>query len=1060
LTNSYILGLDLGTNSIGWSAVTVDSKGNPNGILDMGVRIFSDGRDPQSKASRAVDRRIARGARRRRDRYLRRRANLLENLVILNLMPEDENASADVEQMDPYEIRARALDSPVSAFELGRALFHLNQRRGFKSNRKSDAGQSDAESGVTWESITELRARISESGSRTLGEYLSRRKRKGQTVRAHAYTQGLYPDRSLYENEFDAIRNSQEPHHTLNETQWDHLRQIIFHQRPLKPVEPGWCLFEEGEYRAPKALPIAQDYRIVQEVNNIKVRQPGDHSERFLTPEERGLCIKHLRTKTALKFDQLVKLLKLDPDTDVNLGRGGRDALKGDETSARMRRRATKKRAAIFGSAWDDIPTDKRTEIVRTLIDEEDLESVISTAQKEWSLNEESAVLVASMQLPAGHMNLSETAINKLLPHMETEGMLFHEAVGEVTEYSHHSDFRPDTAYDQLPYYGQVLSQHVSGGNPQSEEEDEVTRFGRITNPTVHIGLNQIRRVINKLISIHGKPEKITVELARELKLPPARVNEMNKRNRDNEAANEERTRSLEEAGIHVTGDGIRRLKLWEEQGPPGARICPYTGEIISFQKAVSAETEIDHILPRSRTLDDSYANQILCIAGANRQKGNRSPFEAFGTDKSRYSAMTTYAQNLPANKKWRFMPDAMDRFDDQGQFLDRQLNETMYLSRIARTYLAHLYNEKEEGRLRVHATPGRLTAKLRKGWGLDSVLDEIAGVPKADQGNGGKSRDDHRHHAIDAFVVAVTSPGILQLMSKAAEQIPNQDYGPLSKIAAMLPPWKEFTRETLKPYVEGIVVSHRPDHGTRLVEGKTSGQLHNETAYGLVEDLGDGNWLVAVRKALSNFARRAQLEAVRDPALKQALLNLWDATVAKGLKPADFAEQAANGVNVGGKSTKVRSVRVTEKQRVIEIRDPDGKSYKGYKPDSNEYGELWRLPDGKCQLSVVRRFDANSNSTDSSINRPHPAAKKMMRLQINDCVKSDENPKTLLRICQIKSAGVVVMAPLHEANVDARSRKGDIKYTNKNGSQLGREGFRKVGIDELGRVLDPHQTR
>ena len=96
MTNSYILGLDLGTNSIGWSAVTVDSNGNPNGILDMGVRIFSDGRDPQSKASRAVDRRVARGARRRRDRYLRRRANLLENLVILNLMPEDENARAEL----------------------------------------------------------------------------------------------------------------------------------------------------------------------------------------------------------------------------------------------------------------------------------------------------------------------------------------------------------------------------------------------------------------------------------------------------------------------------------------------------------------------------------------------------------------------------------------------------------------------------------------------------------------------------------------------------------------------------------------------------------------------------------------------------------------------------------------------------------------------------------------------------------------------------------------------------------------------------------------------------
>ena len=244
----YRLGLDMGTNSIGWAAIELDESGAPSGILNMGVRIFPDGRNPRDEASNAVQRRVARGQRRRRDRYIKRREDLINALVDYGLMPRDENdrkrIADDAEHFDPYDLRARALDRPLKPFELGRALFHLDQRRGFKSNRKA-AGDDESESKKTRADISELRRRIDESGARTLGEYLARRRKKGKAVRARP-DMGLYPDRAMYEREFDKIREAQKPHQNLTDEQWDNLCQIIFFQRPLKPVDPGWCLFEDG----------------------------------------------------------------------------------------------------------------------------------------------------------------------------------------------------------------------------------------------------------------------------------------------------------------------------------------------------------------------------------------------------------------------------------------------------------------------------------------------------------------------------------------------------------------------------------------------------------------------------------------------------------------------------------------------------------------------------------------------------------------------------------------------------------------------------------------------
>ena len=1051
----YRLGLDVGTNSIGWAAVKLDEDGESCGVLDMGVRIFPDGRDAKSEASNAVDRRLARGQRRRRDRYLKRRGGLMCALIDLGLMPKDAAERKALEELDPYKLRAAALDRPLEPYELGRALFHLDQRRGFKSNRKAGV-KDESEAKETQAGISDLRASIEASGARTLGEFLARRHEKGEPVRARSGL-GLYPDRAMYEDEFNKIREAQ---HHLSGEQWDKLREIIFFQRPLKPVDPGWCQFEGGEERAARALPVSQEFRMLQEVNNLKIRV-GIDPERPLDAGERERAMRRLRSGKDINLEKPTRDLKLPSGAKFNLARGGRKAVKGDETAVRLMKQ--KGGLELFGGRWLELPLDKRNEIVRFILDTEDPEAVRRKAMDKWELNDAAAGAVANMILPSGYSNLSEKAIRKLLPHLE-QGRVYSDAV-TAAGYPHHSDFRNAEAHERLPYYGQVLERDVVGADSSKDpdKDGEPACYGRFPNPTVHIGLNQLRRVANRLMESYGKPEEVVVELARDLKSNKEQRQNYERQQREGGDRNDRFRKSLEDAEIKVTAHTLMKLRLWEEQGDPQARVCPYTGTPISFEMVVSNETEIDHILPFSKTLDDSFANKVVCMAKANHYKGDRSPYEAFGHDPPGYDyeQILALAAKLPDNKRWRFDKDAMERFEGEEGFLDRQLNETRYLSRTARTYMAHLYDEKTEGRQRVRVIPGRVTALLRRGWGLEGMLrtDESGKIVR-------KQRNDHRHHAIDAFVVANTTQGLLQRFARAAGSSHDSEEK-LAKVAGATLPWEGFDRSHVKPFLDRIVVSYKPDHGTLGVPGKTTGQLHNETAYGLIDLSEDGASTVVTRKNLTDVKKRGDLDSVRDPTLRAALLDLWDEVG----KPK-FAEKAVSqGVLVNGRRQRVRRVRVTDKQRVIPIKDSAGKPYKGYLPDSNEFADVWRMPDGSWKMVVVSTFDANQRNFDIVKFRPHPAAKRIMRLQINDMGAIGEGRNSRIvrvrKMWSTKSSALVVLDDHNEANVDSRVRESrrqrreglnheDIKENKYSALKLRQFGFRKVGVDEAGRVQDP----
>ena len=1050
----YRLGIDLGTNSIGWAAIILDENDSPCRVLDMGVRIFPDGRKPIDKTSNAVDRRLARGHRRRRDRYLKRRSVLIDALVEYGLMPSDKEERKALERCDPYTLRARALDERLGPFELGRALFQLNQRRGFKSNRKA-APDDDNDARKTRADTSALRQRIEEGGARTLGEFLAWRHDEGETVRARP-EMGLYPDRAMYEAEFDVIREAQESCHDLSAEQWDRLRHIVFLQRPLKPVDPGWCQFEfqSGEKRAARALPIFQEFRMLQEVNNLRLWD-GSGPDRRLTVDERSLVLERLIKGMDFNLDlqdprKSPAMIRrgFPPGATFNLSRDGRAKIDGDQTTKVLKKRD------LFGSRWTSLPLHERNEIVRFMLETEDPETVRCTAIREWGLDDENAAAISNVSLVSGYGNLSEKAIGKIIPLLK-KGRLYSDAVVDAG-YSHHSDFRDGVARDRLPYYGEVLQRDVVGADQKKDpdRDGEVARYGRFPNPTVHIGLNQLRRLVNRLIEAYGKPEEVVVELARDLKANRDQKLRNERQQREGGQRNERFREMLQSAEVPVTSDVLRKLQLWKEQGGTSRpRVCPYTGDVLSFEMVVSAQTEIDHILPFSKALDDSPANKVICLARANRYKGDRSPYEAFGHNPSGYDyqEILDRAATLPSNKRWRFQPDAMQKFEDEDQFLNRQLNETRYLSRTARTYLDCMYGGKSEGGRRVRVIPGRMTALLRRGWGLEGMLRVTeTGEPAR------KQRDDHRHHAIDAFVVANTTQGLLHRFSRASRSHYDPE-GKLAAIAGDVRPWEGFDRSDLQPFLDRMVVSYKPDHGTRGGNSRaTTGQLHNETAYGLVELAESGPSQVVVRKKLSDFKRRTDFDSVRDSALREALLELWDEV---GGKQAEFADWAATeGVMLSGRQQIVRRVRVLDEQTVVPIKDRSGKPYKGYMPGGNEFADVWRMRDGSWKIVAVPTFDANQPDFDIERFRPvtsrgihkgkaDPAAKRLMRIYKNDMVALGQGQdRRLFRISQVTDGRVVL-----NAHTEAIGNGRPIRP-----ATLLRQGFRKVIVDEIGRVRDP----
>jgi CRISPR-associated endonuclease Csn1 len=1086
---AWRLGADLGSTSLGWAAIELSApmNGKPISILAAGSRIFSDGRDPKSGASLAVDRRDARAMRRRRDRFQQRRKALIKYLIADGLFPIDEAARKAMAAIDPYAARARALDEALSLPELGRALFHLNQRRGFKSNRKADR-KADDDMGKIAVGIDRTRDAIAEAeegagaepGSWSFGKWLHERRLKGLPVRTRLRPEGgedakgdgydFYPGRALMEEEFDAIWAAQAPHHpdVLTNEVYERLHEIIFYQRPLKAPQIGMCTLIAGDSRLAKAHPLFQKRRLLEELNALMIVRPGEVAQR-LTREERDALFLKLKDKGKVAFSTLRKMLKLDPDARFSKESENRPDLKGDEVAAAM---GAKTR---FGTRWVHLSGDEQWDVIARIdaVESDAEDAAFRTWLAEsYDLTVQQARAVANAPLPPGYGRFGETATRRLIDTLrdgEKDGrvVVYSEAVA-LADLGHHSDRRTGEVFEdaqgrpQLPYYGVALERHIMPGTGDPSDPEEI-RVGRLTNPTVHIGLNQLRRIVNRLIRAYGPPAEVAIELARELKLTDDDKKRINRENNDNRLNAERRGRILEENDILNTGANRAKLKLWEELNGDNilGRACVYSGEMIGIRKLFSDAVEIDHILPFKATLDDSNGNKIVCVREANRIKRKRSPWDARLDFEGRFGEIAVWeeiaarAAQLPKNKRWRFEPDAMEKFKEAGGFQARHLVDTQYLARLSREYLATLYPEKGEGSGHIWVSPGRLTEMVRRKLGLNDLLPDHNFGGGADQA---KNRLDHRHHAIDAVVVAIVDRSMLNKIARESGL-----EGAEGRERIIIPePWEGF-RDELRTAVNAITVSHRTDHGTAskagLPKGKdtTAGRLHNDTAYGLTGEVdAKGNSIVVRRVPLISFKKLGDLDRVRDADLRAALYQHLGGLEGKAFEKALAEFHTLEWHPFGG----VRRVRVIEPLTVIPIKDRNGRIYKGYKGDSNYRYDVWELPGGKWVNEVVSMFDAHHPSWQSAIRIANPTARKILSLHRDDVVAIERNggERELVRVVKFSEKQFAVAAPNEGGALKARDAdKGDpFKYSYPSPNTLKTWRARQVRIDEIGRVLDP----
>jgi CRISPR-associated endonuclease Csn1 len=968
----YILGLDLGSASLGWAVVGLNDQLEPYKLLAAGAHIYDPGVEvpPTIKIARdeailqgqdrskAVGRRIARQMRRQNHRKNARQKALFRLLQETNLLPsypefagevleaerhhtfnrlDKELADAlcnerrrrgvdgvmlEADQALMYVLRKEALERELTLQELGRALFHLSQRRGYRpsasgdsveeeaaapeeqskakrvSKKKSaedDSGEKDKENSKTVEAeIARLSEKMQAAKTPTYGAYFANFANNNPHIERirHRWT-----SREMYRKEFDLIWQKQSEFYReshpdlLTDELKEKIANCLFFQRPLASTEHliGKCDLEPAEPRAPWASLEAQRFRLLQKVNDLAWFLPRTMQEEPLTPEQRVLLANELQNRGDLTFEKVCELLNLPPKTEFNLERGKKKKIEGNRIVPIMQR--------VFRDRWNDFSTAEQENAVELWRTPEGMEERIKKAIEQLNLDQFFAQIWAEKRPPREYCRHSRKALARLLELMET-GVPY--ATARKALYGN-----PFAGKEPLPLIPQI--------------KDAVPS---ITNPAVMRALNELRKVVNAIIRKYGKPYQIRIELARELR-------KNRKQRHDTTEANEKNHERRVQAAIRILKecqkygydaqgrdaeglvrerrDDVTKMLLHMECGG----ICPYKGgDPISYGQLFGGEVEVEHIIPQSLMVDNSFGNLTLTFRKTNLEKLGRTPWEAFGGD----GKDDQWAQIIDRVKKFNNR-EKLGRFQQRTPaealaFADRRLNDTRYTSKLAGRLLMSLYggrdvapaetqDEMEEfkdrtGRRAIFVSSGMVTALLRDAWclNLSDVVGEEAykcleaevkdGDARQKRRNEPKKKDrcDHRHHALDAVVIALTSEGMIRRINTQAA-----NYYSRQKLAAQPQPltyrelmklvrredWPECLNEDLRTIFQKMVASRKPEH-------KLSGALHDATFYGKERPSKDGSMKRHQRIAISNALTDVQIENICDEGIKRAVKELGDA--------------------------------------------------------------------------------------------------------------------------------------------------------------------------------------
>lgn len=1071
----FVLGIDLGSNSLGWAIVCL-VDGEPAGLIRAGVRVFDAGMEGDLESGREESRNKARRDARlhrrqlwRRARRLKKTFNLLQRFGFLpagdgstsekrqdfindldksiraSELFKEKAASGNYPEPDqtlPYILRAAALDERLEPHFLGRALFHLGHRRGFLSNRIRPARKDDDE-GVVKEGINKLRDDMQKADARTLGEYFARLKPSEERIRAR------WTARAMYEEEFEKVWKAQAGHHPelLTPERKKALQGAYFYQRPLwfDPDTIGTCELEPDCRRAPAYLLISQRFRLLQTVNNLRIFPPGE-TERDLTANDRQKLIEALELRGDMTFAQVRKLLSLPKGYAFNLERGGEKTIKGNRTNADFYN--------AFGERWLGMPPEERDRAVEYVHAFQKPDKLKQAAKEKWSLVDEAAEKLSEISLEGDYMNLSRRAMEKLLPLLE-EGMTY----GEARKKLYPASFGAGEPKPLLPPVEQALPE--------------------IRNPAVMRSLTELRKVVNAVVRQYGRPQEIRIELARDLKKSKKQRAQITETNRQNERARAEAAKKImADAGVaQPKPDDIRKYLLAEECRWQ----CPYTGRSISMDALFGGESQFDieHIIPFSRALDNSFANLTLCYVPENRSaKGNKTPWEAYGGDAERYEQILDRVRKFTGER--RMVNEKLKRLSLNEEqlaafledFRNRQLNDTAYACSLAARYLGLLYGGvvDAEGHRRIQASSGQATAYFRSLWKLSGILGD------GETSKGGrvpKARTDHRHHAVDAVVIGLTDAGMIKRLSDAAQRAPLEHR---RRFASLEAPWRDLV-DSVRDEINRIVVSHR-------VSKKVSGALHEETIYSRPfpvaavssppkktrrsESAATEKTEVRVRKPLAALTK-SELEDIADEGVKKLVLAKLEA-----LGGGEPKKAFADGKNLpffetqDGRRIPIKRVRLKKKTPTVTL--GERRSAREVTPGSNHHIEIFAELDGHGEEAewdgrVVSMFEAYKRKKAGKpiVQKDHgPNRRFKFSLAAGEVVECD-SPKAerslfVFRKVSHSSSGRIQMgfAPMHDAR-KAREMQISRDWLWCDPNPLGGRHARKVVVNPLGEVTEAH---
>lgn len=863
---NYRLALDIGTASCGLIAVSLDSQGEPAEIVHHGLYIFSEPLLPPKAGGIGEPKKAARRNARLARRVIDRRARRLKRIAQLSaLLQIDHRNVAPDDGQQVHALRAIAVTEKIGLEDLLRVLLKLAKRRGYKGSFKVRKEKGE---GVVEPGINQLRQKMADAGCTTLGQYLNKRFATGDTLKLKEA--GLYAHRDMLEAEFDAIWDEQVKHHPiLAESRPDPLdeqkrprlireqfRDAIFYQRPLKSVAPmvGNCALEPSLPRAPMAQPAMQAFRIEKQLADL--RWGMGRNAPPLSQDQRDAIREMLNdpdqlTKEGkLAFTKIYKRLASVPKIPgqretLNMERSSREDLTGNRTLQTMRN------LGLLDEwlALDDIT---RLRVINFLAD---LGSPDQVDQPDWHLRfsrrldtKELQPLVAfinrivetgkfdrlpNMGFNTGRASYSIKALERLVTTMRELGFDEHNAI----QHCYPSDEATGELLPQLP-------PHPATGNV-----------------VVDVALRQVRRAVNDALTKLGEPPaEVVIELSRDMALGLKARGDIEKKIDKNRKQRENAKKALEsnEPPIPGTDRNVLRYILWQQQDTH----CPYCGERISFGQAVDGNaTHFEHILPRSLTRVGRQRNHlVLAHQSCNNAKGDRTPFEAFGQDSERWKAIEYCASVLKSNKQFAkarllALTDCEHEvLDDESiaDFSARQFVETSWIGKLTAQWMKEVCNK-------VSVSRGLLTAHLRRIWKLETVIAEARlnaepPLPVLDadgnkifpddfkrfkpfwEGHSGKDhprtdrkidkRIDHRHHLIDALVIAQTSRSLYQRMAKHYKELAERrQAGEAVRMTFSVEPPLGDVRCQALALVHEAVIRHKPDRFS-------SGMLFQKTAY------------------------------------------------------------------------------------------------------------------------------------------------------------------------------------------------------------------------------------